>query len=398
MYFALIAAGWVVAAAGALALLADGSVYAASVLTGAPFTPQGRLGTIVLEAPALVLAGTGAGPIPVLVAFDAVYAAVPLIALGICWWLVHTSGFGSLFRWPALAISIGLMPGAVFQINEAMIVGALGWALLLGAAVPRSAVQTLVVVILGAFVVLLHPIGVVFVLGAFLFAGRRRRSGAGHWAFQAWLLALAVVGMLSPVLAGSAHVQQVLSPIALVGALSEAFLLGLLTLALLSIGVRATRAPDGQTVVATGVLAVVAVAVAAATLVESAEGGWPMLLSFRYWVLPVTVRLAAGLWLESAPHAAAMPRALARRSVALLRFMAGISLLVAIFQVGKWQIELAEIRSMAPEAACPTSAPALRLLDGYSWTMPYVFASARLLLGEATNGTVTANHFTVNCG
>jgi hypothetical protein len=162
----------------------------------APFVTHDRYVTALFKLPATlaVIVFDHAGPARV--AFDAVYAALPLVAVVVTWSLLRRDA-PRLAVWSALGTFVVLAPGQVFAVSEAQTIVAFAWPLLLVTAIgmPRR-VHRWGAIALAAFLVTMHPfavlllalVGAVAVLGVLL--GRLPRM-LSWWGGA--LLALAVL-------------------------------------------------------------------------------------------------------------------------------------------------------------------------------------------------------------
>jgi hypothetical protein len=160
-----------------------------------PFVTHDRYVTALFKLPAALAVVVLDRASAARVAFDAVYAALPLVAVVITWLLLRRDA-PRLAVWAALGTFVVLAPGQVFAVSEAQTIVALAWPLLLVTAIgmPRP-VHRWSAIALAALLVTMHPfavlllalVGAVAVLGVLL--GRLPRPLT--W-WGAALLALAV--------------------------------------------------------------------------------------------------------------------------------------------------------------------------------------------------------------
>jgi hypothetical protein len=125
-----------------------------------PFVTHDRYVSALFKLPAtlavVVIDRAGAARF----AFDAVYAALPLVAVVVTWLLLRRDA-PRLAVWSALGTFVVLAPGQVFAVSEAQTIVAFAWPLLLVTAIgmPRP-VHRWGAVALVAFLVTMHPFAV----------------------------------------------------------------------------------------------------------------------------------------------------------------------------------------------------------------------------------------------
>jgi hypothetical protein len=195
LYFGLITAGLIIAALSRAALSWDGSYYLFKVLdSGQPFLPPNQFLGYLFNVPLLLFRIATDDMIVLQAVFGLTYAAVPLIALAACWWVVRQQA-PALFVWPAFGIGVGLLPGMFYLVGAGWQVVALFWPVLLATmlGLPRSSL--LVVVVCSALVFLAHPAAVfLFVLSSVVAVWTGMRVERGR---RNMLVAAATFGLLA---------------------------------------------------------------------------------------------------------------------------------------------------------------------------------------------------------
>lgn len=130
-YFALTAIALIIAGLAGAALSFDGSTYLYGILESqAPHAPNDRYIYIPLHLPVLLADRYTDGLAIVRAVFGLVYAAIPITALLLCWWVVHDQA-RHLFIWPAISIGLGTLPGQFYLVSEGMYVAQLAWPIVL---------------------------------------------------------------------------------------------------------------------------------------------------------------------------------------------------------------------------------------------------------------------------
>jgi hypothetical protein len=116
--------------------------------------------------------------------FGLVYAATPLVALAVSWWVVRDSS-RALFTWAAFGVGLGTLPGQIFFTTESIMAVQLFWPIILavlsGARKPQVPVLTVLVIA----VFFAHPVAVaLFAVGAglaFIVGLRRKDERRQRW-------------------------------------------------------------------------------------------------------------------------------------------------------------------------------------------------------------------------
>jgi hypothetical protein len=145
---------------GGLVLAWDGAWFVVRTLeTGTPTFLHGRLVGWVVQAPLLVARSLTGDPTAFATIAGLVYAAVPVIAL-LATWRVTRPDRDDLAALSILGIGMASLGGLAFLISEAMMAVALGWPLIVAAALGRlGRHRWLAVGLIGALAVA-HPFGV----------------------------------------------------------------------------------------------------------------------------------------------------------------------------------------------------------------------------------------------
>lgn len=182
----------------------DGSYVLFRMLdSGAPVLHYNRLTSAPLHGIVLLIARVTSDVAVLRVVFGLVYAAIPLAALGLSWWVLK-DGARSLFIWPAMGIALGTLPGQFYFISDAMIAMQLSWPVMLAALTTDRWRHSLVVALLAVAVFFTHPtsaillaVAAMLALGAGLFRKDERRSlwllGLGLCALSAIRVAMFVI-------------------------------------------------------------------------------------------------------------------------------------------------------------------------------------------------------------
>jgi len=213
-YFGLTAVGLIVAALCGAALSWDGSGYLFETLDKqVPFIPNGRLITLPLLLPVLLVSRVTANLGILQVIFGLTYAAVPLGALAASWWVVRDSA-RPLFVWAVFSIGLGMLPGQFNMTAEANVALQLFWPILLALLVGMRRVHAPLVLAFAVAVLFSHPYAIgLFALAAAvaLVVGLRHKSACRRmrwWAVGFGLLALLA---LFASVRSSYNIQQVSS-------------------------------------------------------------------------------------------------------------------------------------------------------------------------------------------
>jgi len=241
-YFALTAIGLISAALCGTALSWDGAAYLFNALDQQrPFTPNNRLINWPLHLP-VILASHFTNSLTFLqVIFGMTYAAIPLLMLALCWWIVRDTA-RPLFIWAALGLGIGLLPGRINFVSEASLAVQFAWPLMLViiTGLRRKHLLIAVVMIVGLYVS--HPLSLVFLLlaaaVAMLRGWRNLDERRWLWAWSAALLALTVTGAISFFLFRSSYERQQSS----LGELGQTFASTLAGFPILGLGLAAIAA------------------------------------------------------------------------------------------------------------------------------------------------------------
>lgn len=213
-YFGVMAIGLVFAALCGAALSWDGSGYLFETLDKqVPFVPNGRLITVPLLLPVLLVSHVTANPDVLQAIFGVTYAAIPLGALAASWWVVR-DGARSLFVWAALAIGLGMLPGQFFFVAEANIALQLFWPILLALLTGGRKTHVPLVVALSVAVLFSHPYAIgLFALAAVVALAVGLRHRGAYRRMRWWALGFGALAVLALVafLRSSYDTQQVSS-------------------------------------------------------------------------------------------------------------------------------------------------------------------------------------------
>jgi hypothetical protein len=295
----------IVLAAGAAAvvglpLFQDGSSYLVELLTTGSAVRHRRLGVLLVQLPAVLarraLAADAPGTLPAIrFLFALGYAAVPVIALGLCWWIVRPLR-PALVIWPALIILFANLVDFSW-VSELLIAMQFSWPLLLAALLaPASTRARVLTAVLVPWLWVLHPLSALMFATIAVAAGwvgwrdSARRAALGLGAVHA-LAALTRVVVAPRTL--SPYESSFLATPALVDYLFanrwEDLLLLIVTLAIAGIVLRArtARAPDAS-----------ARARRAATMLATVTGGilvWQLLASSQTFPLKTGVVIVVSL-------------------------------------------------------------------------------------------------------
>ncbi len=235
-YFGLSYIALILAALSGGALMWDGSYYLYTLLdTQVPYVAMNRLIAVPLQWPAALVARLTQNVYLAGLAFGLVYAAIPMLALGLSWWMVGKSRPG-LFVWAALGIGFGTLMLQLHFISEAIIAIQLFWPIVLALLAGSGWARQAVAAALALTLIFVHPIavgllalgsGLALVLG-FLDRQRRRRN----WVWAAGLAALAVATPYRFGASATTYVAQQMSP----AGLQSSFSTSLTALPLLALG------------------------------------------------------------------------------------------------------------------------------------------------------------------
>lgn len=160
-FFGLMGIGVVFAALCGAALSWNGSVYLFQILdTQSPFVAQYRFINIHLHLPVLLVSNFTSNIIVLQTVFGLVYAAIPVIALALSWWIIRDRA-RFLFVWAAFGIGFGTLPGQFYFIAEANVTLQLFWPVLLAILTRMQRSHMAVVGVLIVAIFLTRPYAVV---------------------------------------------------------------------------------------------------------------------------------------------------------------------------------------------------------------------------------------------
>lgn len=216
-FFALMATALVAAAASSGATLWDGGYYFFQILDAdAPFVAQGRLINVPLHWTVLLASRLTDDLQALAIIFGLTYATLPLLALGVSWWIVRDRAPAS-FVWAAFGIGLGTVLLQLYFVSEAIIAIQLFWPILLAMLIGAQHRHLPAVVALSAAVLLAHPVAIpLFALAAVLAGMLGVRVGPGRARRRAWLwggafATLAVVAAVQVVGARNSYEAEQLS-------------------------------------------------------------------------------------------------------------------------------------------------------------------------------------------
>lgn len=156
---ALTALGGLVAALCRSGLAWDGSYILFSTLhEQRPFITHGRLTSNLMLWPVVALSSVTHNLTVLGIVFTALWAAVPCLALVLCWLLVRHRR-PSLVRWPTLGICLVTLPGQFFFASEALAAAQLFWVVVLWVCVDMPRRWLPGVIGVSVAVELFHPAG-----------------------------------------------------------------------------------------------------------------------------------------------------------------------------------------------------------------------------------------------
>lgn len=161
-----------------------------------PFITHARLTSNVMLWPIVALSAITDNLAVLSIAFTAVWAAVPCLALALCWLLLR-SRRPDLIRWPALGICLVTLPGQFFFASEALAAAQLFWVVLMWICVGMPRRWLAGALALSVAVGLFHPAGGgLLVVGAAAVAVLVVRRPEFRAARSGCALALAAGGVL----------------------------------------------------------------------------------------------------------------------------------------------------------------------------------------------------------
>jgi len=217
IFFALVTAALIVAALCGGPLSWDGAFYLFFTLDRQiPFIPMARSANAVLETPVLAVSHFSNNFTILRAVFCICYASVPGLGLLLSW-IACRARRPSLFIWPALSISLAMLPGQFCFSSETFAAASFTWPVLLAGLIGADLGLLPVLALLEVMVRFTHPIAVPLSAFAALATAvsASRLSGRARFNRYAGALLLALVA-LSRMLTGFSpyeHQRMSLKPI-----------------------------------------------------------------------------------------------------------------------------------------------------------------------------------------
>jgi hypothetical protein len=149
---------------------------------GAPLAPlvNSRWVEVPFALVAWVVARMGGSMNSIVVGYGLGMAAVPIVSLALCWWLVHERA-PRLMVWPLLCF-FAMMPAAFYLTCEAALACYAGWPLVFACALPRDErllARGAIAAGAGLFCIFAHPLSIIWLVAAAIGAWRGARSLLG---------------------------------------------------------------------------------------------------------------------------------------------------------------------------------------------------------------------------
>ena len=310
IFFALVATALMVAALCGDPLSSDGAFYLFVTLERQiPFFPPARLINVGLALPVWAVSHFSDNFTILRAVFCICYASVPGLGLALSW-ITCREKCPALFIWPALSISLAMLPGQFNFNSEAFMAASFAWPVFLAGLIGTEPALLPVLALLAVMVMLAHPIAVALsafaalatAVSAFRLSGRarfRRYAGAS----------LLVVLALSRLFAGFSGYEHRMMSLDQVTNTFQWSVLGwpLVSLAFVCAAAlqclrgSATNRPanDGE-VAPDYILAGLALAAGMCLIPPSIDANTlSAVMGYRFWVGPISVALMAGCALDA---------------------------------------------------------------------------------------------------
>jgi len=310
IFFALVTAALMVAALCGGPLSWDGAFYLFVTLDRQiPFFTRARAINAVLETPVLAVSHFSNNFTILRAVFCICYASVPGLGLALSW-IACRSSRPSLFIWPALSISLAMLPGQFCFNSEAFMAASFTWPVFLAGLIGADRGLLPVLALLEVMVWFAHPIAVALSAFAALATAvsASRLSGRARFRRYAGAFLLAVLA-LSRVLAGfSSYEHHMMSPRSVIASFRWSVLgWPLASLAFVSAAAlrclrsSATDRPTDEGDSAADYLLAGAVLAAGMCLIpwSLVPRAWAESIGYRFWVGPVSIALMAGCALDA---------------------------------------------------------------------------------------------------
>jgi hypothetical protein len=362
LFFAMIGSALLLAALVGAALSWDGSWYLFRILDDqAPFTPHGRTAGAALHWITIQTSRFTEDLDVLRVVFGLSYAAIPLIALLLSWWIARKHD-PRLFIWPALGIGLGTLPSQIVLVQDATVSLQLFWPLLLVVLTGAHAPEALLAFGLGVALIFVHPNAVpllgIVAMAALLIGGVQRERRRQLWLTAAFLLAAALAKYaLSPrtdyeaaqlsrdVFFGYFSIGVAGAPIiSLIGAYLCAALL------LLQNAFPNQTKPRRILAVAAGGCVVWSGSVLAVWALDPRQ--WEFAPTFRFWAPVLSLPFVAGAVLEAAQRTVHTDRTAQDEEVRvpLVRAIGAVFLIVLGTQSAHWASMTSRLRESVDNA------------------------------------------------
>lgn len=274
----------------------DGGYFFAKIVERAgPYTPHGRIGAVIPQAPAWLAVRLDAPYALVRIVYAAGYAAMAPLGLWLSWRTARAAGRPDLVAWPILTTCAVLVPAAWFSVSEAVIVAGFVWVPWIAAAagLPRGT-RVLGAVTLAA-VLSLHPLGAGVAIVAALLVVARRPSGT-VLALAGGVVVIALLRVL--IISGDADESSALNAARIVrtigGSLEGPQLLGLAAVGAIALAMwLGAEVKHPRLVLTAG-----AVAIASYVAFAAVPSFWNGVHGIRYAAVLLPVPLTVALWHE----------------------------------------------------------------------------------------------------
>lgn len=211
----LMAAAFIIIGLSDAALAFDGSTYLYSVLENQrPHTPNNRLVNLPLHVPVLMAAHVTSNMATLRLVFGLTYAAIPLIALSLSWWVVRERA-PWLFVWPMIGFGLVILPGQFYLISEGIFSLQLAWPVALSVLVGLPRRHLPIIACCLVMIIFAHPFAL-FLVGfatfqAFLVGWRRAEERDRMWHAALLLSAVCAAYATSFALTRSSYEAEQLS-------------------------------------------------------------------------------------------------------------------------------------------------------------------------------------------
>ena len=310
IFFTLVAAALIVAALCGGPLSWDGAFYLFFTLDRQiPFFSRARAINAVLETPVLAVSHFSDNFMILRAVFCICYASVPGLGLALSWIACRASR-PALFIWPALSISLAMLPGQFCFNSEAFVAASFTWPVFLAGLIGPEPGLLPVLVLLEVMVWFTHPIAVALSAFAALATAVSASRLAGHARSTRFAGAfLLAVLALSRVFAGfSPYEHQMMSLQRVTGSFRWSVLgWPLVSLAFVSAAAlqclrgRAMNRPADESQFGADYLLAGAVLAAGMCLIpwSLVPRAWAASIGYRLWVAPVSLALMTGCALDA---------------------------------------------------------------------------------------------------